>query len=1211
MPDEKSFNLPQEEEKILEFWKNNKIFEKSLEKTKRGKPFTFYDGPPFATGLPHYGHILASTIKDVIPRYQTMRGRFVRRRWGWDCHGLPIEEIVERQVGISGKKQIEETIGIAKFNEICRATVLKYVSEWRKMVGRIARWVEFDDSYKTMDRDYMESVWWGFGEAYKKGLVYEGRKVLLYCPRCETPVSSFEVAMDNSYKDVTEESVIVKFKVIIEGQTKRLNLPSNTFLLAWTTTPWTLPGNVALAVNPEIQYGVYERGKENFILAVDRAKEYGFENPRVMLPGSQLRGVKYAPLYKVTAMKGDKSYKIYGADFVAAEDGTGIVHTAVVYGEDDYNLGLANGLPVVPLLDEKGKFNEKAPEFLRGMYFKKADKFILDDLEKRKILFKKEKYIHPYPHCWRCSNPLFYNAIPAFFINIQKIKKSLLRSNNEEVNWFPGHLKHGRYEKSVEQAPDWNISRNRYWGNPIPIWKCKKCLASPDLAKRDSAYQVISSIDELKKNAVKRNEFFFLRHGQADSNVKRIIGSHKDTKKYTSHLTVKGKADVKKTAEVIAKKKIDIIISSPLARTSETAKIVQSVTKAKIIYNKELVDINPGIFMFKPESQYEDYFKNDTEKFDTSTPNGENWNGVKQRMASTFSEINKKFNNKKILIVSHGDPLWLLKGALEGLSNEKILKADYPENGKLYEIDTRPLPLDDTGNVDLHRPYIDSIMLRCTKCKGESTRTPEIFDSWTEAGSMPFAEYHYPFEQKKIFESRFPAQFVAEYIAQTRAWFYVMHVIGIICFGKAPFENVVTTGTILAEDGSKMSKSKNNFPDPWEVINKYGVDSLRFYLMNSVVMQGDNLNFSVRDLESVYRKTNLILWNVNNYFKTYISVESWNKRPASDPRKAILDKWVIGRTNELVAGVTGYLDAYDTVKATRVIQEYIDDLSTWYVRRSRGRNDKAFFETLRDSLSVTCRVIAPFMPYLAEMIYLGLERKKGDPESVHLTDWPKADKKLIDKKLFESMAETRRIASLGLAKRAEAGIKVRQPLASLKIKIKNPKLSDKKFLDILKDEVNVKEIKFNPKISNEVELDTEITSELREEGILRGLKRAIQELRQEAGLKPGQDIELMLELPEELKATVSRNEKFLKSEVSAKVINYEPDRAASGSVSGRVLVPKGSAPPIHSTISRHSSSPQSGEVFRRGWNKKSEKFGAESETKIDGIPVWIGIKKLK
>ncbi len=505
---EGEINIPEMEEKVLAFWDERKIFEKSLAQTADGEPFTFYDGPPFATGLPHYGHLLASTIKDVVPRYQTMNGRFVRRRWGWDCHGLPIEEVVERKLGISGKKQIEE-IGIKKFNETCRSMVFTYVSEWRQTIRRIARWVDFDDSYKTLDADFMESVWWGFKQMFDKDLIYEGRKVLLYCPRCETPLSNFEVAMDNSYKDVTEESAIGKFKVIIEGQTKGLGLPKNTFLLAWTTTPWTLPGNVALAINLDEEYGVYERAGEGFILAINRAKEYGFEDPpKHKYPVSQLRGIQYEPLYKVAAMDSEKSYRVYGASFVNTEDGTGIVHIAPVHGEDDYALGVRDGLPIVPLLDERGIFTDKAPEFLRGQYFKKADKLVIEDLENRtpeRLLFRKESITHSYPHCWRCGTMLYYNALPAWFVNIQKIKQGLLNSNQKEINWFPEHLKNGRYAKSVEAAPDWNISRNRYWGNPVPVWKCAGC----------ESVEAVGSMDELSKKAGgSKNNYFAMRHGE-------------------------------------------------------------------------------------------------------------------------------------------------------------------------------------------------------------------------------------------------------------------------------------------------------------------------------------------------------------------------------------------------------------------------------------------------------------------------------------------------------------------------------------------------------------------------------------------------------------------------------------------------------------------------------------------------------------------------
>ncbi|MFH1246247.1 MAG: isoleucine--tRNA ligase, partial [Candidatus Liptonbacteria bacterium] len=904
------FKAPEMEEKVLRYWDDQKIFEKSLEKTKDKTPFTFYDGPPFATGLPHYGHILASTIKDVIPRYQTMRGHYVRRRWGWDCHGLPIEEIVERKLGISGKKQIEE-IGIKTFNETCRSQVLTYAEEWGKMVRRMARWVEFDNSYKTMDRTYMESVWWAFKQIYDKGLVYEGRKVLLYCPRCEPPISNFEVAMDNSYKDVTEEAVTAKFKI---KNPEKINLQNqNVYLLAWTTTPWTLPGNVALAVGKDIDYALRKvkrisgdvrvRLKEGdvYIHAADTDPTIGmFESPefaqsgiegkfelQANLKGADLIGLSYEPLFDVQAVKSDlqadKAFKVYAADFVNTEAGTGVVHTAVVYGEDDYRLGLEVGLPVVPLLDEKGNFNDKAPDTLRGQYFKNTERFIKKNLEERGLLFKREQHQHSYPHCWRCGTMLFYNAIPAWFINIQKIKDGLLGDLDEKqekrrdiiYNWFPDHLKHGRYEKSVESAPDWNISRNRYWGNPIPVWKCESCGEN----------KVIGSVAELG-------------------------------------------ADV----------------------------------------------------------------------------------------------------------------------------------------------------------LDLHRPYIDEVVLKCEKCGGGARRVTEIFDSWVEAGSMPFSEYHYPFENKELFESRFPAQFVAEYIAQTRAWFYVMHVISHVLFGRPPFENVATTGTILTEDGSKMSKSKNNFPDPWETINKYGVDSLRFYLMNSVVMQADNLNFNVRDLEKLYRKNVMILWNVYNYFSTYAKDKKWSaegldlsaatgspsgSQSAQPGLENVLDIWINARTKELVNDVTKYLDSYDTVWATRTIEQYVDDLSTWYLRRSRGRDNKAFFKTLYSSLITACKVIAPFMPFISESIYLSLTNDFGGKgeASVHLTDWPASTELSSEEKsALKAMNITREAASAGLSIRKAKNIPVRQPLSRLALKIKSGGEKETKielsedYLGILLSELNIKKV---------------------------------------------------------------------------------------------------------------------------------------------------------
>ena len=1174
-------DVPKLEEKTLEFWDKHKTFEESLEKTKDGKPFTFYDGPPFATGLPHYGHILASTIKDVVPRYQTMKGRFVRRRWGWDCHGLPIEEIVERKLGISGKKQIEE-VGVKKFNETCRSMVLEYAAEWKKMIHRVARWVEFDDSYKTMDAGYMESVWWAFKEIYKKKLVYQGRKVLLYCPRCETPISNFEVAMDNSYKDVTEESVTVKFHLKpgqAFGEGGKYQTKDTAYILSWTTTPWTLPGNAALYVAKDIVYVALraEGAPGLYILSRERVKAvFGDQKIEIVhddIKGNDLVGLKYEPVFDVPAMASDKAFRVSLADFVATDEGTGVVHSAVMYGEEDYELGVREGLPTVPLLDEKGKFNETAPELVRGMYFKDSEKIIKDDLQNRGLLFKREMHAHSYPFCWRCGNVLFYNAIPAWFVNVQKIKPQLLKSNNKEINWFPGHLKHGRYEKSVEAAPDWNISRNRYWGNPIPAWKCVGC----------DREEVAGSVEELSRLAGSaKNNYWVMRHGEAESNIFHILDSGQ--RKYL-RLTPRGRKQAEDSIARFKKElaksgqKIDLVISSDITRTAETEAIVASVLdgeKIKFDGRLEEIHLGPTLTGYR-DKKYLNLFPTYQARFEKQPEGGESLRDLRARMWGFLAECEEKHKGKNILLITHDYPTWMLFHAAEGWSEERAIeekekqKDDFIGFAEIRKLDLKIVPRNDGGEVDLHRPYIDDIILTCSACGGAMRRTPEIFDSWMEAGSMPFAEYHYPFENKKLFESRFPAQFVAEYIAQTRAWFYVMHVISLVLFGKAPFDNVVTTGTILAEDGSKMSKSKENFPDPKLVIEKYGADSLRFYLMNSVVMQADNLNFSEKAVENIYRKAVVIPWNVCKFFTTYIDPEEFSPGKQSIAGSVnVLDRWIEVRTAELVENVTEYLSAYDTVRATRTIQEYIDDLSTWYLRRSRKRKDAAFPAALYKSLLVLSKIIAPFMPFLAEEIYGKLKpygRGVSLPESVHLAEWPASDVSLgaEEKKFLEAMAEVRRLASLGLAKRAEAGVKVRQPLAKLIIKSETMKLSAAEELrGVLADEVNVKEVVFDQAIEGEVELDTAITPELREEGVLREVARMAQELRQKAGLQPKDKIVLLLDLPAEVKNVVAKHEAALRSGVGAKLIEYG----------------------------------------------KSEKFSAEEATKLGGQEVWVGLRKI-
>lgn len=918
------FKFPEEENRILKFWQDNKIFEKSLEKTEGKKPFVFYDGPPFATGLPHYGHILSSVAKDVFPRYKTMRGMFVSRRWGWDCHGLPIENIVEKELGISGKKDIETKIGVEKFNETCRSKVLTYTSEWKKMVDRIGRFVDFDNSYKTMDPTYMESVWWALKTLWDKKLIYEGKKVLMYCPHCETPVSKAEVAMDNSYKDVTEESVTVKFRLIDEPHSAEATrgMPKNTYFLAWTTTPWTLPANVALAVGEKIKYVLAESNGENYILAEERVKDILKESEYKIvknLAGKDLIGLEYEPLYEITAAKdsGKKAWYVTSADFINTEEGTGVVHTAVIYGEDDYNLGIKIDLPMIPLLDSKGTFNNDSPDFVKGKYFKSAEKDIKEDLEKRGLLFSRQNTTHPYPFCWRCGTQLFYNAISAWFINIQKDKKKFVKLN-EKVNWYPDHLKNGRFLNILEGAPDWNISRNRYWATPLPFWRCE---CGNDVC--------IGSVKELKEQA----------------------------------------------------------------------------------------------FNF-----------------------------------------------------------------------EEVYKTDKVEE------------------MDLHKDKADRIKLKCGKCGKDMQRIPEVVDCWVESASMPFAELHFPFENKEQFKKRLPAQYIAEYIGQTRTWFYYMHVLSILLYGDISFENVVCTGNILNEKGEKLSKSKKNYPDPWLIIEQYGADALRFYLMSNPVMQAEDVFFNERDVRDVYNKVINTLCNVAEFYATYAS------KTSAEPNKFenVLDKWILSKLNVFLGEITKEMEAYNTVKSCRLIKDFIEELSLWYVRRSRDRfkeegagKDQAE-AVLKNVLMNLSKATASILPFTAEFVFEKIKTDK-DEESVHLELWPEQNKKLVDKSLEEKMDEVRVIVNLALAERTAKGMKVKQPLASLTIKnIKSKIKGENSLLDLIKAEVNVKEIIFDETIEKELELDTNITEKLKQEGTIREIVRHLQGMRKDLALKPADRISIFI-----------------------------------------------------------------------------------------------------
>ncbi|MDP3837100.1 MAG: isoleucine--tRNA ligase [bacterium] len=904
----KSASFPQMEAEVLKFWDDNKIFLKSVERDAPQGDYTFYDGPPFATGTPHYGHIVGQIMKDVVPRYYTMNGYRVERKWGWDCHGLPIENIVEKELGMGSKKDIEN-LGIEKFNEHCRAKVLTYAPAWYEMSAKLGRWVDTSNPYKTMDLNFMESVWWAFKELWNKDLIYKDYRSMHVCPRCETTLSQSEVA--EGYQDVKDLSCTAKFELVDEP---------GVFVLAWTTTPWTLIGNVALAVGNNIKYSKIESEGVKYILAQDRvAENFKDKEYKVLaeMEGSALVGKKYKPLFNYYAEDSalnnvTNGWQIYAAEFVTTTDGVGVVHIAPAFGEDDMTLGKEHNLPFVQHVAMDGVFKSEVTDFV-GLHVKPIADHTATDIEIIKylahqgLLFSKLKYEHSYPHCWRCDTPLINYATSSWFVAIMKIKSQLL-ANAQKINWSPNHIKDGRFGNWLEGARDWSISRQRFWASAIPIWECS-C----------GERAVIGSVSEL-----------------------------------------------------------------------------------------------------------------------------------------------------------------------EDLSGEKI--------------------------TDIHKDKVDKIQFKCEKCGQMMQRIPDVLDCWFESGAMPYAQLHYPFENKEKFGSTFPAQFIAEGIDQTRAWFYYLHAIAGGVKDIRAFNNVIANGIVLAEDGKKMSKKLQNYPDPMLVMEKYGADALRSYLLSSPVMLAENLNFSEKGVEESLRKNVMLLWNVYKFYEMFAGESKeggLNQKPNSENA---LDIWIISKLNLLLSDVTQGMESYNLVKAMRPITEFINELSTWYLRRSRDRfKDEAVadrmnaLQTTSYVLERLAVVIAPFMPFIAENLWQRVAGYNFDDseQSVHLQPWLKAEEQTIAKEVLEKMQLVRQAVELGLAKRDEAKIKVRQMLSQAVVTGPESKqISEQEYLNLIVDELNVQEVKWNIGSDENlaIQLNLEISPELRQEGLKRDLVRLINMLRKDSNL---------------------------------------------------------------------------------------------------------------